>query len=54
MRLVKARVQNYRSIVDTGEFEIDQIKTVMVGINEAGKSAILKALHSINPGSKLD
>lgn len=48
MRLSKARVQNYRSIVDTGEFEIEQLKTILVGPNEAGKTAILQAIQQIN------
>ncbi|MGB2528371.1 AAA family ATPase [Flagellimonas sp. SN16] len=48
MRLVKARVQNYRSIVDTGEFEIEELKTIMVGPNEAGKTVLLKALQQLN------
>lgn len=48
MRLTKARVQNYRSIRDTGEFEVKSLKTIMVGPNEAGKSAILQALQQIN------
>ncbi|MDI2112056.1 AAA family ATPase [Commensalibacter nepenthis] len=49
MRLIKARVQNYRSIIDSGEFKIDTNKTILVGINESGKSAILEALHLLNP-----
>jgi energy-coupling factor transporter ATP-binding protein EcfA2 len=49
MRLIKARVQNYRSIVDTGWFDVEQAKTIMVGPNEAGKTAILQALQQINP-----
>ncbi len=49
MRLQKVRVQNYRSIRDTGEFEVEWTKTIMVGPNEAGKSAILQALLQINP-----
>ena len=48
MRLVKARVQNYRSIRDTGEFEVEGDKTILVGPNEAGKSAVLQALQQIN------
>lgn len=47
MRLKKARVQNYRSIRDTGEFEIEHDKTIFVGPNEAGKSAVLQALQQI-------
>lgn len=49
MRLINARVQNYRSIIDTGEFDVEELKTIMVGPNEAGKSAILQALQQINP-----
>ena len=49
MRLVKARVQNYRSIKDTGEFEVDPHKTIMVGPNEAGKTVILQALQHLRP-----
>jgi len=48
MKLSKARVQNYRSVYDTGEFEIEQLKTIMVGPNEAGKTVILKALQQLN------
>lgn len=54
MRLIKAQVKNYRSIIDTGEFDVDEIKTVFVGINEAGKTAILKALHQLNAGSDIE
>ncbi|MBF4323633.1 hypothetical protein EAY22_25985, partial [Vibrio anguillarum] len=43
MRLVKARVQNYRSIIDTGEFEVEKLKTILVGPNEAGKTVLLQA-----------
>lgn len=48
MRLTKARVQNYRSIKDTGEFNIENLKTIMVGPNEAGKTVVLKALQQLN------
>ncbi|HCF4778772.1 TPA: AAA family ATPase [Pseudomonas aeruginosa] len=48
MRLSKVRVQNYRSIIDTGEFEIERLKTILVGPNEAGKTAILQAIQQIN------
>ena len=48
MRLYKARVQNYRSIKDTGEFEIEKLKTILVGPNEAGKTVLLKALQQLN------
>jgi predicted ATPase len=48
MKLVKARVQNYRSVFDTGEFGIENLKTIMVGPNEAGKTVILRALQQLN------
>ena len=49
MHLVRARVENYRSVRDTGFFDIEPGKTIMVGPNEAGKSAVLQALQQINP-----
>jgi hypothetical protein len=49
MRLSHAQVQNYRSVRDTGKFEVENIKTIMVGPNEAGKTAILQALQRLNP-----
>ena len=49
MRLIKARVQGYRSIVDTGYFDVEDGKTILVGPNEAGKTAILQALQKLNP-----
>jgi len=51
MRLVKARVQNYRSVIDSGLFEVELNKTILVGPNEAGKTAILQALQKLNPPS---
>jgi len=48
MRLYKARVQNYRSVIDSGEFEVEKLKTIFVGPNEAGKTVILRALQQLN------
>lgn len=48
MKLIKARVQNYRSIIDSGEFEIEKLKTILVGPNEAGKTVLLKALQQLS------
>lgn len=47
MKLIKARVRNFRSAEDTGWFEVGQL-TCLVGKNEAGKTAVLSALHGIN------
>jgi predicted ATP-dependent endonuclease of OLD family len=54
MRLVKARIQNFRSIKDTGVFDIESLKTILVGPNEAGKTVILKALQQINRPDGID
>jgi len=48
MRLESFRVQNYRSINDSGEIAISRI-TSLLGRNESGKSNLLRALHSLNP-----
>ena len=49
MRLQKVRVQNYRSIRDSGWFDVESMKTILVGPNEAGKTVLLRALEQINP-----
>lgn len=48
MRLESFRVQNYRSINDSGEIAVSRI-TALLGRNESGKSNLLRALHSLNP-----
>ena len=48
MRLKKARVRNYRSIRDSGWFDVESDKTILVGPNEAGKTVLLRALQQIN------
>lgn len=50
MRLAGARVQNYRSVKDSGWFEIEHDKTILVGPNEAGKTALLRAIEHVSPG----
>lgn len=54
MKLIKARVQNYRSINDTEEFEIEELKTILVGPNEAGKTVLLQALQQLNKPDDVD
>ena len=46
MILKSARVQNFRSVDDSGEFKLGN-STCLVGKNEAGKTAILQALEKI-------
>ena len=48
MRLKAFKVQMYRPILDSGWVTVDDI-TVIVGKNESGKTALLRALHKFNP-----
>ena len=48
MKLKSVQVKNFRSVEDSNEFSVGDI-TCLVGKNEAGKTAILGALHGINP-----
>lgn len=48
MELKSVRIQNYRSIDDSGIVPIERI-TCLVGKNESGKTAFLQALHLLNP-----
>jgi predicted ATP-dependent endonuclease of OLD family len=48
MKLTKIHVTNFRSVEDSGEFDLGQV-LCLVGKNEAGKTAILQALAGLNP-----
>jgi len=48
MKLINAHVTEFRSINDSTQFEIGDI-TCLVGKNESGKTALLKALYKLNP-----
>ena len=48
MKLTAVRVTNFRSVEDSGEFTTAHA-TCFVGKNEAGKTAVLLALASLNP-----
>lgn len=48
MKLVRAKVTNFRSVEDSNEFTIGDL-TCLVGKNESGKTAILEALYGLNP-----
>lgn len=51
MKLKSAHVTNFRSILDSNAVEIEAT-TCLVGKNEAGKTAFLKALEGLNPVNK--
>lgn len=48
MNLTGFQVQMFRCVLNSGWVEANQL-TVVVGKNEAGKTALLKALHKFNP-----
>lgn len=48
MTLRRFRVTNFRSIIDSGWIECDDV-TSLVGVNEAGKSNVILALWKLNP-----
>ncbi|MCH8062934.1 MAG: AAA family ATPase [Chloroflexi bacterium] len=53
MKLVRAKVTNFKSIDDTGWVDIGEV-TSMVGKNESGKTAFLGALKRLNPVDGMD
>ena len=53
MKLTKVRITNFQSIQDSNEFDIDDV-TCLVGKNESGKTALLKALYRLNPINERD
>lgn len=54
MRLSRFRVRDYRSVNDSGEVEVEPTKTLLVGVNEAGKTALLKSLQQIKAPNDAD
>jgi energy-coupling factor transporter ATP-binding protein EcfA2 len=48
MRLHSVQVRDFRCVEDSNEFSLAQV-TSLVGKNESGKTALLKALHKLNP-----
>jgi predicted ATP-dependent endonuclease of OLD family len=48
MKLRSFQVTTFQSILDSTEVKVDDV-TCLVGKNEAGKSAILKALYKLDP-----
>lgn len=48
MELQSFRIQNFRSITDSGEVELSHV-TALLGRNESGKSNLLLALRTLNP-----
>ncbi len=53
MKLTRVRITDFQSIQDSTEFGIGDI-TCLVGKNEAGKTALLKALYRLRPANETD
>lgn len=52
MQIASFRVRKYRHIQDSGEVELNDNLTCIVGKNQSGKTALLRALHKFNPHQK--
>ena len=52
MRLSSFHVRVFRNIIDSGPIEVTD-NTCLVGKNEAGKSALIGALHRLNPAKPI-
>lgn len=48
MKLTEFKIENYRSVLDSGWIKIDDIAAI-VGKNESGKTSLLKALWKFKP-----
>ncbi len=53
MKLISVRITEFQSIFDSSEFKVGDV-TCLVGKNESGKTALLKALCRLNPIEELD
>lgn len=53
MELIKARIKNYKSIVDSGDIYFSSTLTILAGKNESGKTSILEALEDFHENSKI-
>ena len=53
MRLTKVQITDFQSIQDSTEFNLGDVNC-LVGKNEAGKTALLKALYRLNPINRED
>lgn len=52
MKLIKFRIEDYKSITDSGNCWLSSDMTVLAGKNESGKSAILEALRDFDTSVK--
>ncbi len=48
MKLIKFRIYNYKSIIDSGYCDLSTDFTILLGKNESGKTAVLEALRDFD------
>lgn len=48
MKLIKFRIKNYKSIVDSGDCYFSEKLTILAGKNESGKTSVLEALEDFH------
>lgn len=48
MKILKLRIKNYKSIIDSGDCYLTNGVTVIAGKNESGKTSVLQALEDFN------
>lgn len=51
VKLIEARVRMFRNVIDSGAITFQDDVTALVGKNESGKTALLMALHRLNPAN---
>lgn len=49
VQLTRFRVRKFRNVVDSGDIQAEGDVSCLVGMNEAGKTAVLSALHRLKP-----
>ena len=54
MKIIKFRICNYKSIIDSGDCYLEEGVTILAGKNESGKSSILQALADFNTDISID
>ena len=53
MKVAVIQISNWKSFADTGQIELDKIN-VLVGRNNGGKSAFIRAMHQMQAGAAID
>jgi len=48
MKIIKFRIKNYKSIIDSGDCYLTNLVTILAGKNESGKTSILEALEDFD------